>query len=335
MPGFEPNRSAGTARKMLGICVLLGSLCSSAVAQTPLSLAAPDDNPARDERLSHLLPHEVRVVVDPASTTVPGLDALSGARAAIAHAALAGWHIVALDEASEIAACGAGVLKRVPTGGSTASTLSEMFALRPGRGPGKSACALMYDTSFEALAYRLDAFPLSPPATGLAVFDTALFPGRRAVVWPPRALLEWAILRRGVPEVQVYDILSSTRGMQLAREAILDIAPNIIWVESDAEARRLLATGEVSMAVASAADLATTAGTAVVLQAGQIGQRRSWIEVPGGAAVSNMLRPADALVEALTDDASASVPALWRDAAWYANAGAHVATGLAGLGPER
>lgn len=328
---FEPINAAGTTLyKAICVWVFCGSLCGSALAQTPLVLAASDDKPARNERLSLLQSSEVRVFPDSARLTGTGIMALTGAKAAIAQAALAGWDIIALDEASEIAACGAGVLEKAPTSENATADISRLFAQRPGQGGGKSGCALTYDIRFEALAYRLDAFALSPPSTGLAVFDTASFPGRRAVVWPPRALLEWAILAQGVPEVQVYDILSSARGMQIAREALLDIAPSIIWVESDAEAARLLATGEVTLAVASEADLASTVGVAVVVQAGKIGQRRSWVEVPGGA----MLHPADALVAALTDDTSTYVPALWRDAAWYAHAGAHVATGLAGLGPE-
>lgn len=337
MQVFEPNRATGCAlHKALAVCGLIGLLCGSALAQSPIVLAAPDDNPARYERLSHLFTHEVRVVVDPASTTGPGMGALSGARAAIARATLAGWDIIALDEASEIAACGAGVLKKASTGGNAASALFEIFAMRPGHGRGQSACALMYETRFETLAYRLDAFPLSPPETGLAVFDTTSFPGRRAVIWPPHALLEWAILGRGVPEMQVYDILSSKRGMQLAREAIVEIAPNIVWVENDAEAARLLAAGEVSMAVASTAEFASVAGNAsVVLQAGQIGLRRSWVEVPEGRAMLDMPHPVSALVTVLADDAGAHVPALWRDASWYARAWAHVGIGLAGLGPQK
>lgn len=337
MPVFEPICAAGYAlQKALGVCALVVSLCGSALAQTPLVLATPDDNPARNEQLSHLLPHEVRIVVDPASSTEPGTNTLSGASAAIARAAFAGWDIIALDEASEIAACGAGMLEKASTVWNARFDLSEMFALRPGHSRGKSACVLTYDTRFEALAYRLDAFPLSPPETGFAVFDTVAFPGLRAVAWPPRALLEWAILGQGVPEVQVYDILSSKRGMQLAREAILDIAPNIVWVGSDAEAVRLLVAGEVSMVVASTAELASVASTGVVvLQAGQIGLRRSWVEVPNGRAMSNMQRPTDALVAALAGDVNTHVPALWRDAAWYARADAHVGIGLAGLGPKK
>lgn len=334
---FEPIRTAGTTlRRVLGACVLVGSLGGSALAQTPLVLAAPDDDPARDERLSHLLPQEVRVVLDPAGATGPGMDALSSARAAIARAAQAGWDIIALDEALEIAVCGAGVLKKASKGRNVASAISGMFALRPGRGPGKSACALTHDAHFETLAYRLDAFPLAPPETGLAVFDTEAFPGRRAVVWPPRALLEWAILAHGVPDLQVYDILSSQRGIQLARNAILGIAPHVVWVESDTEAAQLLAAGEVAMAVGSAERLTSATGAGVVvLKAGQIGHRRSWVEVSEGPAISNMQRPASTLVAVLENDGDAIVPLLWRDAYWYARAGAHVGTGLAGLGPSK
>ena len=335
MPVFEPIHITGTALyKALCAWVLLGSLCGSALAQTPLVLAIPDDNPARNARLSLLQSSAVRVVPDTARMTGTGIMALDGAKAAIAQAVLAGWDIIALDEASEIAACAAGVLQKAPTSETATADISARFARRPGQGGATSGCALTYDTRFEALAYRLDAFVLSPPSTGLAVFDTVSFPGPRAVVWPPRALLEWAILAQGVPEVQVYDILSSARGMQIARAAILEIAPSIIWVESDAEAARLLATGQVTMAVAGEADLAVTAGIAVVVQAGKIGQRRSWIQLPSGAAPSTMPRPTDGLVAALAGDQSTYIPVLWRDAAWYAQAGAHVATGLSGLGPE-
>ena len=335
MPVFELSRAAGRAlRKVLTVCGLVGSLCGLAQAQTPMVFAAPDNNPGPYKQLSHLLPHEVRIVIDPDSATLPGIGDLSETRNAIAHATLAEWEIITPDETSEIAACGAGVQKKASIGESATSALFEIFTLRPRNGLGQSDCALMYETRFEALAYRLDAFPLSPPETGLAVFDTASFPGLRAVVWPPHALLEWAILARGVPEMQVYDILSSKRGMRLAREALFEIAPNIVWVQNDAEAARLLATGEVSMAVASTSELASVPGNvAVVLQTGQIGLHRSRVEVPEGRAMSDM--PVGSVVTGLGDDVAAHVPAIWRDASWYARASAHVGRGLAGLGPEK
>lgn len=337
MPVCDLGRPARQA--LAGLLVLAAGAFGPGAGAEPLVMALTGHDPARVAQLGAGMPETLRLVAAP-DGPVAALDALAGAEAALARAAQAGWDLVALDEAGAMAACRAGLIAPASWAVEPRTPPAAVPERRPRHGRADGGCALAREVRFEALAYRLEDFPVSAPETALAFFDTAAFPGVRAVAWPPRALLEWAIMAEGVPPAQVYDILSTPRGLRLARARIAGVSDSITWVQTDAEAAQMLASGAAAMAVAPASELAQVAGTsAIVLREGRIGARRAFVHVPRGGAMGAVdagLAPVlAALLRRLSGGAGEGKPTLWRDAAWYARAGAHVAAELGAPGALR
>jgi len=98
------------------------------------------------------------------------------------------------------------------------------------------------------LAYDERAFPGVKPTRIGDFFDTARFPGPRAVQRSPDGILEWALLAEGVPPEQVYGLLSTDRGLRLAFRRLDAIREHILWWTDPAEAAGMLAEGRAVMA---------------------------------------------------------------------------------------
>jgi len=64
----------------------------------------------------------------------------------------------------------------------------------------------------------------------------------------PSAILEWALIAEGVPVDQVYDLLSTERGLRLAFRRLDNIKDHILWWEKPSESAKLLQSGEAVMA---------------------------------------------------------------------------------------
>lgn len=109
-------------------------------------------------------------------------------------------------------------------------------------------CAVIQLVFSTVIAYDERAFPGEKPQTVVDFFDVERFPGKRALRKAPVALLEWALLSYGVPRTQLYDLLSTRRGMDLAFRRLDEIRDHIVWWEDGSTPARLLAAGEVAMA---------------------------------------------------------------------------------------
>ncbi|WP_051609283.1 ABC transporter substrate-binding protein [Fodinicurvata fenggangensis] len=109
-------------------------------------------------------------------------------------------------------------------------------------------CAVVQLVFSTVVAYDERAFPGEKPTKIEDLFDTERFPGKRALRKMPGAILEWALLSYGVPRSQLYDLLSTRRGMDLAFRQLQDIREDIVWWQDPSEPARLLAEGEVAMA---------------------------------------------------------------------------------------
>ena len=79
------------------------------------------------------------------------------------------------------------------------------------------------------------------------LFDLKKFPGKRALQKTPEANLEWALLSYGVPREEVYQLLSTERGLGLAFKRLDSIKDHIIWWTDVSEATDLLTSGEAVM----------------------------------------------------------------------------------------
>ena len=150
------------------------------------------------------------------------LDALAG------RAEAEGWDVVDMLEDQAIAACEAGLLLRLdhevllrPSGDLSLEADFAPIGLYP--------CAIPQNVFALVLAYDDRAFPGVKPGRIEDFFDLERFPGKRAIQKSPDGILEWALMAEGVPPAQVYDLLSTDRGLRLAFRRLDVIRESIVW----------------------------------------------------------------------------------------------------------
>ena len=98
------------------------------------------------------------------------------------------------------------------------------------------------------IAYDDRAFPGEKPRSVADFFDLERFPGKRALRKAPVGMFEWALRSYGVPGAQIYDLLSTERGLQLAFRRLNEISDRLVWWRGGSEPVRLLLDGEAAMA---------------------------------------------------------------------------------------
>ena len=97
-------------------------------------------------------------------------------------------------------------------------------------------------------AYNRDAFPGERPTRIADVFDLRRFPGTRALQRSPEANLEWALRSYGVPRQDLYQLLSTERGLRLAFERLDRIRDHVVWWTSVEQPVDMLISGEAVIA---------------------------------------------------------------------------------------
>ncbi len=113
-----------------------------------------------------------------------------------------------------------------------------------------SDCGVGAATASLVLAWDRDKFPATP---GWADFwDVAKYPGKRGLHSGVRGNLEFALIADGVSPADVYKVLATSEGVDRAFRRLDQLKPYIVWWKDDAEAARILATGDVLMTSASA-----------------------------------------------------------------------------------
>ncbi|MDE0309080.1 MAG: extracellular solute-binding protein [Acidiferrobacterales bacterium] len=110
------------------------------------------------------------------------------------------------------------------------------------------ACGIAHIEYATVVAYDERAFKEEKPSSIADFFDLDRFPGKRALQRHPRAILEWAMLSYGIPPQQIYELLSSERGLNLVTRRMNQIRDHIVWWESGSEPPQLLGDGTVVMA---------------------------------------------------------------------------------------
>lgn len=170
-----------------------------------------------------------------------GLDSLAS------RAAAEGWDVVDMLEDEAIAACEAGLLR--PLEPSDVALTHADVRLESDFLPGAFRdCSVAQDVFASVIAFDQRAFPGAKPSRIEDFFDLERFPGKRALEKSPDVILEWALLAEGVPASQVYDLLSTDRGLRLALRKLDTIRDQIVWWEEVARPAEMLRDGEVSMA---------------------------------------------------------------------------------------
>lgn len=92
-----------------------------------------------------------------------------------------------------------------------------------------SDCAVTQLVFATVIGYDDRAFPDEKPATIADFFDLERFPGKRGLRKSPTGLLDWALRAYDVPPAQVYDLLSTERGLRLAFRQLDRIKDAIVW----------------------------------------------------------------------------------------------------------
>lgn len=162
-------------------------------------------------------------------------------------AGVEGWDVVDMLEDQAIAACEAGLLLRLdheamlrPSGKLSLEADFAPVRLRP--------CSVPQNVFALVIAYDDRVFPGVKPGSIEDFFDLERFPGKRAIEKSPDGILEWALMAEGVPPSQVYDLLSTDRGLRLAFRKLDTIRESIVWWEDVAAPATLLNDGHVAMA---------------------------------------------------------------------------------------
>lgn len=157
------------------------------------------------------------------------------------------WDVIDLIESSARTACDQGLLRKID---------ASILAPAPDGTPAREdfidgaigRCAITQLVFSTVIAYDDRAFPGVKPRTIEDFFDTERFPGKRALRRSPVGLFEWALMSQGVPRRQLYDLLSTGRGFDLAFRQLDRLRDQLVWWTGGDEPARLLAEGKVAMA---------------------------------------------------------------------------------------
>jgi putative spermidine/putrescine transport system substrate-binding protein len=104
------------------------------------------------------------------------------------------------------------------------------------------------------LAWDRDKFPATPSWTDF--WDVAKYPGKRGLRAGVRGNLEIALLADGVAPGDIYKTLTTSDGVDRAFRKLDQLKPYIVWWQTDADAARILGSGDVLMTSAPSARIA-------------------------------------------------------------------------------
>ena len=97
------------------------------------------------------------------------------------------------------------------------------------------------------IAFNPNQFGGVKPSNIDHFFDIESFPGKRGLQRQPAAIMEWALLSYGIPAQDIYNLLSTDRGLELALKRLDEIKSHIVWWENAADPVELLQSGKVVM----------------------------------------------------------------------------------------
>jgi putative spermidine/putrescine transport system substrate-binding protein len=149
------------------------------------------------------------------------------------------WDVMDVDTAHALAGCDEGLLEKLDY-----AKIGDKAKFLPNTALDCAVGTIAYSTIF---AYNADVYKENPPATLMDLFDTAKFPGKRALLKKPFGNLEWALVADGVASADIYKTLGTPEGIERAFKKLDTIKADIVWWEAGAQPPELLANGEVVM----------------------------------------------------------------------------------------
>jgi len=158
------------------------------------------------------------------------------------------WDVLDLELPDAVAACAQGLLEPINAAALPASPKGMPAAedFIPGAfGP----CWVGSVAYSQVIAVAPASFGAAAPKTLADFFDTARFPGKRALNRTSAKLnLEMALLADGVAPKDVYAVLSTPQGVTRALNKLETLRPNLVWYADVSEVEKMLHDGSVVLA---------------------------------------------------------------------------------------
>ena len=157
------------------------------------------------------------------------------------------WDVVDVGLANAVRGCRQGLFEKIDH--------SKLPDAREGATPQEDflpgmlqECAVGQNVFSNVIAYDNQRWTdREPPTSASAFFNTTKYPGRRGMRRNPRGNLELALIADGVAPEEVYDVLSTEKGLQRAFNKLGSIAPSIVWWEEAGAPSNLLEKEKVAM----------------------------------------------------------------------------------------
>ncbi len=157
------------------------------------------------------------------------------------------WDLVDVEAADSIRLCDEGLAMEIDHDSQLAAAPDGTGAAADFGNSIVSECfipQIVFSTTF---GYRSDMVGATAPTSVCAIFDTATYPGKRALNKNPLGNLEWALLCDGVAKEEIYNVLATEEGQTRAFAKLDTIKGDVVWWSAGAETPQLLADGEVVM----------------------------------------------------------------------------------------
>jgi putative spermidine/putrescine transport system substrate-binding protein len=158
------------------------------------------------------------------------------------------WDVVDIEVIDLERACSEGLLEVIdfdmlPPGDDGVAAKDDFYpaALANECGVGVIFWAVIYAYNNETIGDG------GKPSTIQDFFDTAKFPGKRAMRKRPQVNLEWALIADGVAAGDVYEVLSTDEGQARAFAKLDSISDDLVWFDSWSQAPQLLNDGGAVM----------------------------------------------------------------------------------------
>ena len=192
-----------------------------------------------------------KAIIDPFTKAtgikVKNVTYSGGVQALRTHAEEKGWDVIDMIEDQAITACDEGLLSKVSVG--QVATQYQSVPVQQDFFPGAfRACSIAQNVYSTAFAYNDRMFLGEKPERVADFFNLKKFPGKRALLRDPDVILEWALMAEGVPIGQVYDLLSTERGLRLAFRKLDVLRGSIVWWEKVSTPAEMLRDGRAVMA---------------------------------------------------------------------------------------
>jgi putative spermidine/putrescine transport system substrate-binding protein len=274
-----------TARTLLAAVVLLAapSAATSLLAGPPpqagldhLTIVTRDDSLQRAIQAAYVQPFTAATQVHVVQQVREGgIDALRSHLKAPDNT----WDLIMVDPDELATGCDSGLYEKIDW-----SAIGGKDHYAPQAVSDCGVGAVVTDT---ALAWDKDKLPITPSWADF--WDVAKYPGKRGLRKDVRGNLEIALMADGVAAGDVYRTLASADGQDRAFRKLDQLKPYIVWWSSEAEAAKILASGDVLMTSAPSGQIATAGETghrSFGLQfAGSLYQMDSWVIAKGSPAL--------------------------------------------------